>query len=140
MKTWKVTLTVAVAESWIDDGFDMTEHHKELEAAVRDMLPFALMNEVQVEVGSRVVKHAVPKERALQLWYIDLYRERTNNPQSVLDVDAAHRITWTEISSKMRELGWVLDAVSLRYEWNRISRAYGINGITARLDRSKVQS
>lgn len=49
MKTWKLQLTVTVADSWIEDGFNMAERLTDLEEQVQSMLPYAYGNEIQVK-------------------------------------------------------------------------------------------
>ena len=49
MQTWNLNLKISVADSWVADGFDLSQRIKELEEAVANMLPYAYEGEVIVE-------------------------------------------------------------------------------------------
>jgi len=50
MKTWKIEITMQVADSWVADGFDLKERTKEIGDAFSAMLPYAYENEVKVNI------------------------------------------------------------------------------------------
>lgn len=53
MKTFKLELTVKVADLWIEDGFDLNDplRQEQLIESIQSMLPYAHDHEVQVEIN-----------------------------------------------------------------------------------------
>lgn len=49
MKTWKLEITVKVADSWVTDGFDLKERLEQIEEQLTTMLPFAYEHELQIK-------------------------------------------------------------------------------------------
>jgi hypothetical protein len=50
MKSWDVKITMSVADTWIADGFDLSERIEDIKEQFKDMLPSAYDNEVKVNV------------------------------------------------------------------------------------------
>jgi len=48
MKTFKIEITLKVADSWIADGFDASERLEEIEEQITSILPFAYGHELEV--------------------------------------------------------------------------------------------
>lgn len=49
MKTFKIEITLKVADSWVADGFDASERLEEIEEQIASILPFAYGHELQVK-------------------------------------------------------------------------------------------
>lgn len=49
MKTWKLSITVKVADSWVADGFNLSERIEEIEEQIANILPFAYGHEVEIK-------------------------------------------------------------------------------------------
>ena len=66
MKTWKAEITISVADSWIVDGFNLTETrlNKILEAGMEKALPYAYAGEISV--GGKISKEP-PMQDILRL-------------------------------------------------------------------------
>lgn len=56
------------------------------------------------------------KEQELVDWFKRTYAARTP-PKCIEDAHPDYRVTWTEISVRMRIVGWQDDVVTLRKEW-----------------------
>jgi len=50
MKIWKLQINIAVSQNWIDDGFDLKDRIEEIEEKLRDMLPYAYENEMEIKI------------------------------------------------------------------------------------------
>lgn len=90
-----------------------------------------------VENGSCGLMDA--REKKLIAWFRELYAARTrawhNGTGTVDDALPEFRVRWSEIDAKMLELGYVVDVVSRRIEWDRISQA-GQKTWARRLERT----
>jgi len=49
MKTWKIEVTLKVADNWVEDGFDASERLQQIEQSFADLLPYAYDEEVVVK-------------------------------------------------------------------------------------------
>jgi hypothetical protein len=65
-------------------------------------------------------------EQALVKWYKELFRQRTTNPQSVLDVMTDCTVGWSEVKAKMASLGFADNAVDMRLAWDAIWKRNGV--------------
>ena len=61
MKTWKIEITMKVADSWVADGFNASNENRieEIKELICGMLPYAYDHEVEVDV--KVTKAPEPK-------------------------------------------------------------------------------
>lgn len=52
MQTWKMEVTLKVANSWVADGFNLSQplRIEEVEEKLQSMIPYAYGHEVQVKV------------------------------------------------------------------------------------------
>lgn len=50
MEKWKLRIDVEVADSWIADGFNLSERLNEVQEAIKNMLPQAYDHEMAVKV------------------------------------------------------------------------------------------
>lgn len=64
MQTWKIEVTMTVADSWIADGFNLAERVQrgEIVEHMQELLPYAYGHEVVVKV--KVLK--APDERVIK--------------------------------------------------------------------------
>lgn len=49
-KTWKLSVTLEVADTWVADGFNASDRVDEIAQRLADMLPYATPDEVKVKV------------------------------------------------------------------------------------------
>lgn len=49
MKTWKINVTLKVADTWIEDGFDAAERLEQIQELLSELLPYAYGREFKVE-------------------------------------------------------------------------------------------
>lgn len=59
------------------------------------------------------------REHTLVGWFKEKFAERTP-PKDVGEVLPEYRVSWTEISAQMKELGFGLEVVGARMRWNAI--------------------
>lgn len=62
MKKWTVLLTLEVDDSWVADGFDMSERIEDIQEKVQSMLPYAYGHEFEVKA---TIKSA-PSKKAIR--------------------------------------------------------------------------
>lgn len=71
MKTWEIKLEIKIADSWVADGFNMSEHLEDLKDKIADLVPYAYNHEFQVK--AIITKAPEQKEiEGLQLGIIEI--------------------------------------------------------------------
>jgi hypothetical protein len=83
------------------------------------------------------------RELALVKWFSLLWKQRTDNPD-IFEVNPENRIFWSEVRSKMLELGFSenqANQVDLRFHWHELMLKYDLykmTGLTKSMKMNKI--